>query len=1007
MRRILLALLLALAIGEPAPAQPTTLDTFDDPSAWTVIASDGVSATLTPDAGFEGRALRLDYDFRAGAGFCVIRRAIPLDLPANCRFTFRAKGAGPANNFECKLVDPSGDNVWWVNRRAYEFPADWTRVTYRARHFSFAWGPKGPVRMERLGFIEFAIAAAKGGKGSVWLDSLTFEPLPETAPPAGEPALSGTGPYTIDLKGTREFGGLILDWAGAARSYDLSASSSESGEDWEPLASINAGNGGRDFVRLPDAEARRIQVRPREGASKLTGVQVMEPAFGATASAMYETIAGQSPRGRFPRYTLKEQSYWTVIGVMHDANEGLLSADGALEVGFQAFSVEPFLIVDAPGPARLITWADVTTAHSLDGGDLPIPTVTWTTDGLKLEITALADGPGGQSTLAARYRVTNTSAAPFRGRLALAARPFQVLPPWQDLRISGGTSPIRSIRYADGVVRVNDAVELSTTPRPSGFGAAPFAGGDITEYLAEWRVPPAMTIDDPEALASGAMLFDLRLAPGGHTDIVLETPLSGARTPGSFDERLDRVRAAWKQELSHIGLSLPASAGRLPLTFRTAQAHILINADGPAIQPGSRTYERSWIRDGSLTGTALLFTGHGEQFRDFLDWYAGYQYDSGKIPCVVDTRGPDPVPEHDSTGQYLYAVDIYYRASADLDFARRHFPHVRRGVEYLQALRAQRLTDEYRTATGLKRAMYGLVPESISHEGYSAKPMHSYWDDFFTLRGLQGAARLAAAVGDSPLAEEWAALRDDFERTLDESILLAVKEKGIDYIPGCVELGDFDAPSTAIALYPCGRPGPEPYLTNTFERWYRFFKGRIDGSVPYKEYSPYETRLMGTFIRLGWRDRAQELLAFYLNDQRPPEWNQWGEIVWRDPAAPRFIGDMPHTWVASDFVSAVRSMFIYERDRDGSLILGAGIPEAWLEGEGVKVERFPTAYGPVSYRLFREGAKTILEFGGVERPPPGGVVIDLPVTGRTRINGAERPAGPVVIDGAPARVEVE
>ena len=41
---------------------------------------------------------------------------------------------------------------------------------------------------------------------------------------------------------------------------------------------------------------------------------------------------------------------------------------------------------------------------------------------------------------------------------------------------------------------------------------------------------------------------------------------------------------------------------------------------------------------------------------------------------------------------------------------------------------------------------YGMVPESISHEGYSAKPMHSYWDTFFILRGLKDAAFLASEL---------------------------------------------------------------------------------------------------------------------------------------------------------------------------------------------------------------------------------------------------------------------
>ena len=57
-------------------------------------------------------------------------------------------------------------------------------------------------------------------------------------------------------------------------------------------------------------------------------------------------------------------------------------------------------------------------------------------------------------------------------------------------------------------------------------------------------------------------------------------------------------------------------------------------------------------------------------------------------------------------------------------------------------------------------------------------------------------------------------------------------------------------------------------------------------------------------------------------------WNHWAEVVWRDPRTPRFIGDMPHTWVGSDFIRAARSLFVYEREADQALVIGAGIPAA-------------------------------------------------------------------------------
>ena len=36
----------------------------------------------------------------------------------------------------------------------------------------------------------------------------------------------------------------------------------------------------------------------------------------------------------------------------------------------------------------------------------------------------------------------------------------------------------------------------------------------------------------------------------------------------------------------------------------------------------------------------------------------------------------------------------------------------------------------------------GLLPVSVSHEGYLAQPVHSYWDDAWAVRGLRDMAAL-------------------------------------------------------------------------------------------------------------------------------------------------------------------------------------------------------------------------------------------------------------------------
>jgi len=102
----------------------------------------------------------------------------------------------------------------------------------------------------------------------------------------------------------------------------------------------------------------------------------------------------------------------------------------------------------------------------------------------------------------------------------------------------------------------------------------------------------------------------------------------------------------------------------------------------------------------------------------------------------VDARGPDPVPENDSHGQLIYLIREYFNFTHDTAFLRSNNEHVLKAVDYIETLIAERSTEHYRSGNDSIRAHYGLVPESISHEGYSEKAMHSYWDDFFTLKGL-------------------------------------------------------------------------------------------------------------------------------------------------------------------------------------------------------------------------------------------------------------------------------
>src|SRR5262249_55019709 len=89
------------------------LDNFEDVSGWTTSASEGTEAWIVQEPGHTGMSLRVGFDLNVGGGYIIVRKSFSLPLPENYAFTFYLRGDAPRNNFEFKLLDPSGKNVWW------------------------------------------------------------------------------------------------------------------------------------------------------------------------------------------------------------------------------------------------------------------------------------------------------------------------------------------------------------------------------------------------------------------------------------------------------------------------------------------------------------------------------------------------------------------------------------------------------------------------------------------------------------------------------------------------------------------------------------------------------------------------------------------------------------------------------------------------------------------------------------------------------------------------------
>ena len=222
--------------------------------------------------------------------------------------------------------------------------------------------------------------------------------------------------------------------------------------------------------------------------------------------------------------------------------------------------------------------------------------------------------------------------------------------------------------------------------------------------------------------------------------------------------------------------------------------------DGPVLRPGTRSYARSWIRDGAMM-SRVAAAARPRQHRAPTISAGSRRTSSTTARCraASTARGADPVPENDSNGELIFLAAEVFRYTGDRALLETMWPHVEAAVRYMDA--CARPSAPRANLTAQRRMLYGLLPPSISHEGYSSKPAYSYWDDFWGLLGYKD----AVAIADSARQDERGARIRAQRKTSSGATCMprcapAAAVHGIAYVPGAADLGDFDATSTTIAL---------------------------------------------------------------------------------------------------------------------------------------------------------------------------------------------------------------
>ena len=391
----------------------------------------------------------------------------------------------------------------------------------------------------------------------------------------------------------------------------------------------------------------------------------------------------------------------------------------------------------------------------------------------------------------------------------------------------------------------------------------------------------------------------------------------------------------------------------------------------------------------------MLWAGLIDEAKRYVLWYAERVYPSGLVPPILNVdgsinRGYGGDIEFDAQGEFVGIAAEVYRVAGDRPFLQAVFEPVARATRFIETLIA-RTNATHDPAS----RFYGLVAPSISHEGYS-KPSFSYWDDYFALSAFRNCEYLAHEIGDQATAAHARAQGEAFAASLTRSIRMTAAAMKTNLIPGSADREDVDPPSTSVAFEPCRVDDalPAELVDATYDRAAeRVASIAAPGFTG--NYSPYELRNLNAFVSLGRFDDAFRQLATMMDSRRPRGWRAWAEVVWGELRAPDYIGDMPHTWIAAEFFTAIRRMLL--RENGGALELFRGAPDAWWGAGGIALKDLPSAFGVVNLTARRDRSQAAVELA-LSGPAPGRILVRYPGARQARADGRScEIAGDVIV----------
>jgi len=598
---------------------------------------------------------------------------------------------------------------------------------------------------------------------------------------------------------------------------------------------------------------------------------------------------------------------WTAVGLPDCPHYPIVDPRGLVTPFHDGWSIDCWILPEHQAPLLPAQATDAEQHWALE----PTPTV----------VTRTAGSPGRLGTGVrvvrvdgrARLRIEVEAHASPGDWLAVAIRPYNP----EGVQFIDELAPLA----AGGGIRVNDRADVHMTPAPERLCFERYSQGDVYHALPHGS-DSEQGLTCPVGMATGAGLY--RLDGDGHRRVWAEVPLEGG-------ESAPREPVDWRH--AHAGsAALDVSDGRVRFLFDAARTSMVLHSVDDIV-PGPYTYRRFWFRDACLIAHALLCCGYTERARAALARFPARQ---GATGYFQSQEG-----EWDSNGQVLWIFERFAALTGEV-LPPEWLDAVERGVRWIARKRLSGDAGE---------GIAGLLPAGFSAEHLGPNDYY-YWDDWWAIAGLRGAARVLADGGRDRAARRAANEAASLRAAVDASLASLSTPRcrgGIPAAPG--RRMDAGAVGSLVADYPLHETGPGDHAIMATAEYliaHSFHEGGFFQNMIHSGINAYLTLAIAqTLLRAGQAHRAWPLIRTVGELASPT--GQWPEAI-HPRTGGGCMGDGHHVWASAEWAMAIRALFV--RAEGDTLVIGSGLPPEWLDaGRWLRFGPTPTDWGPVSVAI--------------------------------------------------------